>query len=242
MKSRWILFFLVLCTQFIYGQVGIGTVTPNASAQLDVTATNKGFLPPRVTLTSTTDATTIASPATGLLVFNTATAGTTPNIVTPGYYFYNGTNWVPINSTYSPGQVIKMTMLPFSSIGQSAVTNISASTYTLIASFSYTPSSASSYIIVEYNTVYSNSGSNGDTWQSEITMNGTQIVYGAQGWNNAVGGGTRSGVLFPLMGRYTNSSISAVSIQILATRATSDDTFVFTGDDGTWLKITEIAR
>ena len=44
-------------------QTGIGTTTPSPSAKLEVYATNKGFLPPRLTLTSATDATTIASPA-----------------------------------------------------------------------------------------------------------------------------------------------------------------------------------
>lgn len=82
------------------GRVGIGTTTtPNASAQLDVNASNKGFLPPRVALKESTDATTIASPATGLLVYNTATAGTKPNDVIPGYYYYNGTSWVTIGNT-----------------------------------------------------------------------------------------------------------------------------------------------
>lgn len=38
-------------------QTGIGTTTPDASAKLDVYSNNKGFLPPRVTLTSVTDAT-----------------------------------------------------------------------------------------------------------------------------------------------------------------------------------------
>jgi hypothetical protein len=76
--------------------VGIGTSTPDASAKLDLTATNKGFLPPRVTLTGTADVSTIASPATGLLVYNTATAGTAPAAVQPGYYYYNGSRWVPL--------------------------------------------------------------------------------------------------------------------------------------------------
>jgi hypothetical protein len=235
---------LLLNSEFLNAQVGIGTVAPNASAALDVTATNKGFLPPRVALTSTADASTITSPATGLLVFNTATAGASPNIVTPGYYFFNGTNWVPVNSTYAPGQVIKMTMLPYSSIGQSTSTSIgsTAPSYTTLATYNYTPASASSYILVEYNTVYSNTGSNGDTWLSQITVNGTQITYNNQVWENATGGGTRSGTLFPLMGRYTNSSVSSVAILIQATRNSSDDNFVFNGDAGTWLKITEIAR
>ena len=77
-----------------YAQTGIGTTTPNASAKLDVTATDKGFLPPRVALTATNSASPTTSPAAGLLVYNTATAGTAPNNVVPGYYYWNGTTWV----------------------------------------------------------------------------------------------------------------------------------------------------
>ena len=74
-------------------QTGIGTTTPHVSAKLEVAAINKGFLPPRVALTGINDLSTIATPATGLVVFNTATAGTTPNNVLPGYYYYDGTKW-----------------------------------------------------------------------------------------------------------------------------------------------------
>ena len=74
-------------------QVGIGTLTPNASAKLEVSSSNKGFLPPRVTLTGTADVATIASPATGLMVYNTTTAGTSPSNVTPGIYYYDGSKW-----------------------------------------------------------------------------------------------------------------------------------------------------
>ena len=50
--------------------VGVGTSTPAASAQLDVSSTSKGFLPPRMT---TTDRNAIESPATGLIIYNTTT-------------------------------------------------------------------------------------------------------------------------------------------------------------------------
>lgn len=82
-------------------QTGIGTTTPDASAKLDVSATNKGFLPPRVTLTSGTDNTTIPSPATGLLVYNT---GNNAGLVA-GYYYWNGSSWATIAtaSGYSVG-------------------------------------------------------------------------------------------------------------------------------------------
>ncbi|MDW8295354.1 MAG: tail fiber domain-containing protein [Raineya sp.] len=78
----------------MYAQgVGIGTV-PNASAMLDVSATNKGLLIPRVALTARNSAAPIAAPANSLLVYNTATAGSFPNMVTPGYYYWNGIEWV----------------------------------------------------------------------------------------------------------------------------------------------------
>lgn len=56
---------------FASGQFGIGTETPNPSAQLDVTSTTGGLLPPRMT---TTQRDAIASPADGLMLYS-STAG-----------------------------------------------------------------------------------------------------------------------------------------------------------------------
>lgn len=82
-------------------QTGIGTTTPDASAKLEVSATNKGFLPPRVALTASNVASPITSPANGLMVFNTVTAGTSPNQVVPGYYYWDATGlkWVSLSTT-----------------------------------------------------------------------------------------------------------------------------------------------
>ncbi len=52
------------------GQIGIGTSAPDASAALDVTSTTGGILFPRMT-TAQRDA--IASPANGLVLYNTST-------------------------------------------------------------------------------------------------------------------------------------------------------------------------
>ena len=74
MKKILLLFGLtVLIITFSYAQsnIGIGTPTPSASAMLDVTASNKGFLMPRIALASVTDALTIPSPAAYLMVINT---------------------------------------------------------------------------------------------------------------------------------------------------------------------------
>ncbi len=95
------LLFLMVCISLpIMAQTGIGTTTPNASAKLDVVATDKGFLPPRVALTATnafSPITGTSSAATGLLVYNTASAGTIPNNVVPGYYYWNGSAWIQIS-------------------------------------------------------------------------------------------------------------------------------------------------
>jgi hypothetical protein len=92
MKTLVIIGLFLLSIQFSTAQVGIGTTSPNASAQLDITSSNKGLLPPRVTLTGTGDATTIASPVAGLVVYNTATTSD----VVPGFYYYNGSAWTQL--------------------------------------------------------------------------------------------------------------------------------------------------
>jgi len=76
-----------------YSQVGIGTLTPNQSAQLDVVSNNKGILIPRVGLTNSVDASTIQNGnVNSLLVFNT----NTQNDVTPGYYYWYNDRWMRI--------------------------------------------------------------------------------------------------------------------------------------------------
>jgi hypothetical protein len=65
-------------------RIGINSTTPNASAVLDVVSTDKGFLPPRMT---TTQRNAIASPAAGLIVYDT-----TLNLP----HFFNGTIWVSL--------------------------------------------------------------------------------------------------------------------------------------------------
>ena len=71
------------------GSLGIGTTSPDASSLLEVKSTNKGFLPPRVSLIAKDSASPVTSPATGLVVYNTATVSD----VVPGIYYWNGTAW-----------------------------------------------------------------------------------------------------------------------------------------------------
>ena len=80
----------------IYAQsnVGIGTSNPNSTAILDVTATNKGMLVPRISITSDTNPISGSKP-NGLLVWNTNGAYKTGI----GFYFWNGSTWTSLAQT-----------------------------------------------------------------------------------------------------------------------------------------------
>lgn len=114
-------------------QTGIGTTSPSPSAKLEVASTNQGFLPPRIALTATNVASPVTSPAIGLLVFNTATAGTAPNNVAPGYYFWNGTAWVAILGNITTSSISgNGTTTTLTNFGAEVNTQ-SGTTYTLTA-------------------------------------------------------------------------------------------------------------
>ena len=66
----------------------------HASAMIDIKSTTKGVLAPRMT---TAQRTAIASPAAGLLVYDTDTNS---------YWYYNGTGWINLAVTSSTGWLI----------------------------------------------------------------------------------------------------------------------------------------
>lgn len=80
----------LFCICLTYGvaqqNVGIGTNTPSVSALLHLNSTSKGLLTPRLT---TLQRTAIASPANGLLVYDTNTSS---------FWFYKNTAWTEIGT------------------------------------------------------------------------------------------------------------------------------------------------
>lgn len=96
MKKLFIFIFVFVVNLFYAQNVGINTSTPDDSAVLDVFASDKGILFPRVSLTDVTNTTTpINAPANGLLVFNTNPVVTNGQGI--GVYVFNGTQWQKIN-------------------------------------------------------------------------------------------------------------------------------------------------
>lgn len=102
----FILAFFFLISSLANAQVGIGTTSPASSAQLEVSSSTKGFLPPRMTLAQRE---LISGPVAGLLIWCS-------NCGTGELQVFNGTAWknmtggntspvLAIGDTYGGGKI-----------------------------------------------------------------------------------------------------------------------------------------
>ena len=94
--NKWLLtlllfLFLPICKA--QEAVGINNNNPDASAVLDIASTTQGILVPRMT---SGQRTSISSPATGLLVFDSNTST---------FWYFNGGNWIEIVSSVSTDNI-----------------------------------------------------------------------------------------------------------------------------------------
>ena len=94
--TRYFLLFYLITASFVSlnaQNVGINSTgaSPDGSAMLDVSSTNKGLLIPRVALVNATNP--ISSPVEGLLVYNNG-----GSIGPDGFYYFDGTNWTSLAS------------------------------------------------------------------------------------------------------------------------------------------------
>jgi hypothetical protein len=169
-------------TNISYSQnIGIGTITPDASAALEIKDSTKGILIPRMTMNQRN---AIQNPAEGLMVYQSDS--------TKGYWYYDGAVWKNISN--SNNNVTINGILPISSGGtgansvSDARTNLGAST---VGSNLFTlpnPSSQKFIRVNADNTVTARSG--GETF-SDITSGYAGIVgvdgtYGTTVYNSLV--------------------------------------------------------
>jgi hypothetical protein len=138
---RQSLFILGLfLTVMLHAQTGIGTTTPNASAKLEIAATDKGLLIPRMT---SAQRTAITSPANGLLVFQT------DGVI--GFYVNTGTAASPIWSrlnvdwvrtgndiAYTTGNVSTTGTLTGGNSSTSSISGFAANVASIAANYSIT--------------------------------------------------------------------------------------------------------
>jgi hypothetical protein len=175
-------------------------------------------------------------------IVNSAYTGIIATITNSGNLSTSGTITA---GAYTPGQVIKDTMLGNSEVTVVSNTIATTNSFVNFITYNYTPVSSSSYLIVNIHiSKYVPQGTTDDTWYSALRVDGTEISYGWQSVNDdAAGTSGRSGVLFPLTGRYTNSSTTAKEIQVAARRDSADDNIIIDNSStAIWLRITEIAR
>ena len=89
LKQIALVFILTLGTQFSANAQNVGInetgANPDPSAMLDIATSNKGLLIPRL---SKAQKSLIASPANGLLVYQTDD--------TVGLWYYENTKWMPV--------------------------------------------------------------------------------------------------------------------------------------------------
>lgn len=96
LRSLLLLLIILGIATSVQAQVTIGAgEPPHKDALLDLKENNsgsssKGFLLPRVSLTSTTSASPLSDHVAGMTVYNTSTV----NDVVSGYYYNDGTKWI----------------------------------------------------------------------------------------------------------------------------------------------------
>jgi hypothetical protein len=149
--------------------------------------------------------------------------------------------------TFLPGQIINLAILgniqvpykPSDINPQFKV--ITGAGEKVVFEYIYTPLSSQSNIIIDFNSVYSVEGSNGDSYTGYLYVGSTMVGRSYQQWNNASGGGTRSGTLLPISGTYTNSALTTITISLRIVNSGNDLLYI-DSDKSTWLKITEVGR
>jgi hypothetical protein len=142
---------------------------------------------------------------------------------------------------WTAGQVINDIILSNTEVTISTTTIATSTTDTNFLTYSYTPLSSTSYLIIHYHLgdYTFESGTGNDSYFSRIKVDDAEITYANQSTVN----GFRTGVLFPLLGRYRNSNTTAKSIVVAARRDSADDSITITNTSTSmWLRITEVAR
>ena len=185
--------------------------------------------------------TNVANPANNALITSDGTKNTI--IANPGLT-YNDVR-LDVSGSLNPskwltGQTINTVFLESANMAQ-INTAISAGT---VATYTYTPKSNASKIIVEYGSLYTITGDSSgglDGFESRITVDGTMVAKRQQQFPNLAGSGTRGSTLFPICGGIANAVLTPRVINITLTRNDGNDTVqFFSASFDAFMKITEV--
>jgi len=150
-------------------------------------------------------------------------------------------------SVWNAGDVIQMRAYKVGDTGVfTSGSGAQSTSNSCFFSCSFTPRSTTSYIIADISAKYEPAGGGIDSFYSTLTVggpSGAEMGFSYQVFS-ATAGSDRSGVLFPLIGRYTNSGSAALRICANVRRNISDDNINFdnTNTGSMTMVITEIGR
>ncbi|WP_316734941.1 hypothetical protein [Pedobacter aquatilis] len=210
-----LLVYTLLLITIVYNQnlkaqdTGIGTRTPHASTILEVNSSVKsgGVLVPKVNLKSADDVLTIPSPAIGLMVYNTNTAGVKPNHVEADHhYFWNGNSWKDIADI----NTIKKLLLPQVFFCQEPVEQE-------LTNANLTAINNGSDVLVTFNNIYvlTNNGNNVTLNNNRFTINnsGEYEISGYINYNPHISNNSSSNTnLLYKIQRSTNGGATWVTV------------------------------
>jgi len=153
-------------------------------------------------------------------------------------------NGIVTQTAWDVGEVINTRVYNNTDLNMSATTTINSTTYTNVANITYTPKSTTSYLWIEFDAHYDfSNGTTADDFFSRITVGGSAIVEKNQIMVGQIGGGTRSGTIFPISGRYTNTTTSGIAITVQAKWGSADDAIrVYGSSTSGYMRIQEIGR
>jgi len=101
MKKPAVFLLLLICPFLSFGQVGIGTTSPNVKSLLELNSISKGLLLPRMTSADRTAMALSANDA-GMVVYQTSPS--------KGIFMFDGIKWVGMPTLVSPSDLIGATL------------------------------------------------------------------------------------------------------------------------------------
>lgn len=107
MKKHFMLMWLLWPPVMGICQIGIGTTTPNSKSLLELSSTEKGFLPPRMSGQQKASL-NLSSTDIGMMVFQTDVPQPPLSPTPKGLYYFDGTGWVaPLQNGTTNGQTLR---------------------------------------------------------------------------------------------------------------------------------------
>jgi hypothetical protein len=194
-----LLLFLLLLAGFARAQVGVGTITPDASAAMDITNSGKGLLVPRMT---NAQRTAISSPATGLLVYQTDG--------TAGFYYNSGTSGSPSWTFIQNSGNANVTMQGNTFNGASQLVQLNASSQLPVAS---------GVNLTSLNASNLGSGTVPTARLGTGTASSTTFLRGDGSWNTPSGGS--GGTLDLAASNTASQSIAAIATATITFNTTT---------------------